>query len=1269
VSASFADAKDLASAVPSWLGAMTEIIPNLRSIRAHGGSQHRAFEELAFQLFTSSVDRDRNVVTRTGNPDAGAEWYVTSSSGEQHAWQAKYIFDIDSLLTAMTESVEAVAKKRPDVKHMTFVIPWNLPDGKGKGRKSARDKYRERVATWKRDVARASEVEFELVGESEITDKLSLAEHRGRIQFFFGEEVLTLASLERRFQECCVVAGRRYRPELQVDLALQDDLEAAGLDGAHFGAIESEREELRRLVGEAREVTGVLAERSKAVIASATVALERLDGCFADPIGIPLRVKEATTLLSGLSLAIEELTEVAEQCDEREKAANDDIAPTSPTHPQMTWSQRSRPLRQLGGPATRLLSLLDGHRTKLVAGSPYFLLGEAGSGKTHLVLDAARRALAAKRPFLVLFGNQFAPGSIWPQLASLVGLPSSISKDALLGTLDACGAAAGNRRFILVIDALNETDVPGFWTAALPELEAAARAYPHLSFGVTVRSTYVDSVDPEHRRDSDFVEVVHPGLVGKEIDATQLYFEHYGIEVPRHPLLTPEFTNPLFLQLYCETFEHDPSPPQGSQSRIKVFERLLRDRIRKVASRLNVGAGDLHLQLLVKEVSAVLDALLDSMANGGSEYVPLSTAMSAAATASTTLDGGRVLSHLESEGVLASSPMWTAGSSQQAVRLTFQAFGDYLLLRRRAERRIAADPISGDTSFVTWLAAASWGIQEAAAVWLPEEHALELRELVDPEMNDGVHGPRLDVMTLETLAFRSSESISAKTIDAINRVIAGPDSWHVDIYHHLCLVAPIPGHPLNGDRFHAHLCGQRMADRDADFGIKVYDALQSEGAFTRLARWASNGPYPTYDQEVVRLAAIPLVWLLSSPNRFMRDWLTKVLVKLLCGHPDVATKLVRDFSKVDDLYVRERLAAIVYGTLMRTPSEGLEDAHRDLVTTTCAAYLRDPLPNALALDHVEGIANLAVSRKLVAEADLPGFTPPLGLKPPARPWTMELIKKRYGYDRTGDDKLDFKFSGIYGSVFSMGDFGRYKIETTFERFSRVALTESRPERTRNRTILNKRRASECLEAADPEVAAAVLTVLTSGPGSGTALATNEQELLAKLLACWERTEIEPVGYDIDQARRWIFKKSIQLGWTPDRFEHFESWRTRDHGRSASKAERFGKKYQWLAYFELLARVRDNFHPLPGYGDSEPSQFQGLWDTFVRDIDPSVPPIRSFDDLTQERGEGDSSLTACAETITCVGLNSLSLADYLSGPRDLLTDYRAYPKAKDLSRAQ
>ena len=1000
---------------------MQDLVVDLKKIRAYAGRQDRAFEELGFQLLTRGIDRSKFRLTRTGDPDAGAEWYTTDlQTGDQSAWQAKYRFDIDGLLQGMTDSVKAICEKRPDVKKLTFIVPWNLPDGKSERTKSAREKYDDKVATWKEKINGADQVTFYLVDESQLLAELAQERNRGIVRFFFDASILSSEHLSERYAEAKVVAGRRYRPELQVDLPLQDQLDAAAKRGGFRSEVEAMFDALRTDWNKLRPMAQPRSE-SEAVIEAVGRVLSAGEDWWKDNAVVRDRISAIQSGLDEASLAIETLTHAVRSADAELKQSAEESGEQYPkSYGQSLWS-RSYSLRSLAGSIWHLAEQFDGPRADLFAGAPMFLTGEAGTGKTHLLLDAWGRALADSRPGAVLFADQFGPGPIWPQLAAQLGLPSNISRGELLGTLNAAGAAAEDTRFVLAIDALNETTESTFWSKALPELEAALRNRPHVSLIVSIRSTYVESVDPEGRRLSDYVDAVHPGLSGRESEAAQLYFEHYGMEVPRHPLLTPEFSNPLFLRLYCETFQGDKTPPQGSQSRIDVFDHFLRGSMKLAAASLANSGSQTALSVAEADARCVLDRILDELVESGGETLPFETAIEVARQSDTSgSDGTTVLSELDAQGILATAPMWFDGERRRGLRITFQALADHLLLSRRwAAGGLDSEP---DSAFVAWLRDASWGVQEAAAVWLPEVAGVELRELLDENLVDSREGVKLDKMSLETLAYRSIDSFSDSTLDVVNRCLEGNRTNVASVYSHLCAVAPIPNHPLNADRLHSHLERFAMADRDALFGVAVYDILERDGPFLRLAKWAQSGPYPEYDTTVIELASIPLVWLLTSPNRRMRDWITKVLVNLLSGHPDVAAAVVSRFAGVNDPYVLERLMAVVYGLLMRSDSTEWEAGHRTLIGKVIDCCLRDPIPNALLLDHLEGIVELARHRGLLdLEGVAANHSPPYGFKPPHHPWTLKHIEERYGFYRHGSTEFDHSFSGIYGSLFSMGD--------------------------------------------------------------------------------------------------------------------------------------------------------------------------------------------------------------------------------------------------------
>ena len=87
------------------------------------------------------------------------------------------------------------------------------------------------------------------------------------------------------------------------------------------------------------------------------------------------------------------------------------------------------------------------------------------------------------------------------------------------------------------------------------------------------------------------------------------------------------------------------------------------------------------------------------------------------------------------------------------------------------------------------------------------------------------------------------------------------------------------------------------------------------------------------------------------------------------------------------------------------------------------------------------------------------------------------------------------------------------------------------------------------------------------------------------------------------AVEWIFEK---YGYDAELHGEFDSKIGSGRTRT-SNSERIGKKYQWIALHEILARVSDNYaiksnRELKG---NETESYRGAWQANVRDIDPSI----------------------------------------------------------------
>lgn len=1222
------------------------------AIRPWRGSTARGFEELCYQLFKSDAPAGARAI-RTGSPDGGVEWYATLPDGTEWGWQAKHVHDVDSLLNGLTESVRAIVRDRPLLTKLTFLISTNLNTAVGRRRqKSQRQKYDDKVESWRASIEAAADLDFELIQESDILDRLALLEHQGRRRFWWGETEFTDVWLSDRLRAQVDAAGEKYRPDLQVDLPIEDDLTALGFDDAALNHLERLR---RAAASEAKDLwlekkgPDELVHAYDAIIHAAEVLAATAAALYVEPSTVvsdlaPLRdalneVTQAISTASGLEYAAEE--------EWRKENPDKDWYAVQSNTPQEARGYRCRRLIDRISELERWLDSTSGRALQL---GLYFLTGVAGSGKTHLLLESTHRALESGRPGVFLTAARFGRGDLWTSLCDQLGLPP-LGADALLGAMDAAGEASAltGRRFIIAIDALNETPDPEFWRTYLPALRAAVSQWPHVALVVSCRDTYLGVVCDDVER-GHYVHRSHPGFAGQEVDATHKFFAFHGLQSPRVPLLVPEFSLPLFLKLFCEGLRDSKQKAYaGHESRITIFQRYLDAKVSNIARKFRPQASTAYEQASARRtVSAALDAILDELAETGQEMMSLSLAeeLATAALGGSRDDAAVVLGSLQSEGVLNQELLYVNDNVEQGIRILFQALADYMILRRRLDR--SPDPIEDD-AVKEWLREdCSWGIIEAAAVALPELRNIELPDLLDVNvkevgLNDStdrdarrreIRNQHIALSVVRSLPYREASAVTDRTVELLNESI--PLMPREDLFRVMFLIAPQPGNRLNGDSLHRHLARIRMPDRDQYFGFATYHELSEEtSAGAVLARWASKGPYPDYDPQVIELAAIPLIWLLLSPNRFMRDWITKALVRLLRGHIDVMETLIVRFWPIDDPYVVQRVFVIAYGSLMWSDVDQ-RDAAKRLVTRVRKLVFASPVrADELLLDAARGIIEWGVSNGVSPKSYLKIVRRPYGLKSPGPVPSEEKLDEKYGWQEGQADEE--RYSSVLSSVLHHGDFGRYVIEPGVRMFSRHPLTKPYPDEeteSGEEPTIVKTRWNKFVRSLTADQHAQLDLLLQTDPKDDleglerigrefSASLTPEQSRLY-----WDsyrrprRRRFRDDSYPADRAKRWIFMRVLRLGWTPQQFGKKDRYLGQDRaGREAHKAERWGKKYQWIAYHELLARVADNFHTGRRYSDHQ--DYEGLHQIIAdREIDPSLPPI-PFNQLYESDAGNDT----------------------------------------------
>lgn len=1173
------------------------------TIRLWDGSQDRAFEELCYQLRDETPANA--ALIKTGDPDGGLEWYFRFRNGIEHGWQAKYTTDTKILLDLMERSLKTVVKRRPNCRRLTFCIPYDLPDAPGEDeRKSARQKYEDRKVAWRSRIDGADRVAIELWQAGDLLDRLALPQHRGRQWFFWGREVFSPEWCRERIAATVEAAGDRYSPQLHVQLPVAFALEGLGRTNVFWDRYRHRRDEVRKAARDLSRPnhTGLGITREFNALAKAMTAWDH-------------RTPESFTARERLPAA--ELRAVVRDC----------VTTLSDTYPAVNRdgpdsSAKERKRNEAGRTITYYLSqlrsalqdfddLLSSPAGAAAERGALLITGDAGQGKTHLLCDAAERAASGDRPAAVLLGGRFSGRTVWRHIAELLGL-GDVGMEVLRGAMRAA-AEASEAPFLLLIDALNEAADATGWREELPALLADLRDDPWIVVGLSLRSSYEDYVLPPPGRlpPDRLARVIHPGFSGRELEATERFFDAFGLEQPRIPLLRPEFTNPLFLKLYCEGLRGlGLTAAEAGHSAISdVFDRYLR-------WKAEVIVRDLNLDPLDRSVQGAVDAIASALVVAQADTLPYQVAKDLVQSFAphATSWPNTLFARLLSEGVLSKDLGWDrqAHIEAEVIRFAYQRFTDHRIAEALLRPFQSADELRAallpKQPLREQMRGAGPGWVEALALQVPERFGIELLDAARWRLER--HRAEFWLRAhIQSLASRRVDAITDRSLALLERAERHSPFLSDEVLDLLMTVAPDPAHALNSARMHPRFMSWSMPERDLIWSMRTYHALDSQGPLDRLIRWAARGPYPQCPDEVIELAAIPLIWVMTTPNRTLRDQTTKALGRLLFERTVVLARLIERFQGVNDPYVLERLAVIAHGLLL-TGGEAAPDAAVEVMTRLRDAVLRDveAAPNVITRDAVRGAHEWGLRKRLIDDVTYRDVAPPYESTPPERPRTLKQLEKRY--ERWAVQKpevaLEESYWSLFGSIFSMGDFGRYVIESKASRFTRYPLGRPLPPpREPRQPRTDKRKLAAFLEALPQDQIALADHDLEAFVGSLTPEQGNE--LLTILQPPAVRRIDRKREYPEELAQRWVFERVLSLGWTPERFGVFDSFEARSSAdRTGHKPERFGKKYQWIAVRELIARISDNFHMRDEFG-GVPRHYEGPWQFFGRDIDPTLPP--------------------------------------------------------------
>ena len=1231
------------------------------NIRPLNGSRDKGFEELCAQLARAEIPNGARFM-RKDAPDAGVECYAVLSDGSEWGWQAKYFYTLgNSQWSQINKSVRTALEKHPRLIRYYICMPLDLPDARIEGRKSAKDKWEEYVQRWKELASeKGMNVEFIFWGSYELLERLARPEHVGLVRFWFGTPGFDAAWFNARLNEALETAGPRYTPEVHVDLPIAFELEAFGRTDRFFERKKAHartiRQELRTLEHRIRDAADeTVGATLTSVVDKVQAALTSIGVIESQPIG-ELPFNSIAQKIYAAEEAADELVQLLE-----EKERNFETQAGS-KHEKAASYQRN-PFRELRFRLFRLLSELREarksfeHADRVANNHLMILRGAAGTGKTHLLCDIARQRIAEGRPTVLLMGQRFVSNAPpWPQALQQLDL-INISAEEFVGAFEAAAQTA-NSRALLMIDALNEGNGRTIWPSHLSAFLAQLEPSPWIGVVLAVRSSYEELIIPEEIR-KRAIRVTHEGFGDHEYDAARTFFLHYGLELPSTPLLSPEFQNPLFLKTLCQGLyaKGERRLPRGFQGITAIFEFYLSAVNERLAKLLDY---DKREPLVRRALEAFAEAMLDS----GATWLPLSKAK---AVVDAFLPGRgyeqSLYRRLVTEGVLVEETPFSKEATEEIVFVAYERFADHLAAKILLDKYLdkndpdAAFGQGGGLRFVCdEKSYVSPGLLEALCIQLPERIGRELPAVAPDCMKQWIVGDAFK----QSLIWRDYEAFSEETLEILNELHRSEHDFY-DTLDVLLTVAVLPGHPLNARFLDERLRKDAMPDRDAWWSVYLHRAWGTRGAVDRLVDWASSvNPDMSIDEESVDLCAITLSWMLTTSNRFLRDRATKALVSLLTGRLDATVRLVQHFSDVDDPYLLERIYAVAYGVTMRCHDPDTIGALAQTVYDRVFAE-GSPPPHILLRDYARGVVERALYLESKISVIPENIRPPYKSTWPKIPNEDEIKPLLPDWSKGSHDSGDLEWArNRIGSSVMDDDFARYVIGTNFSSTSSHWLSlrldeppwepPPDPENLLQSLIAEfsheEREAWEKFEASNQAYKETVLLssiIIPSFQSESSEIQNStEQKKIDENLSYAKIDELEkarnkawavleraitrlhlkrlkriiyaletydekqqPPRLDLRQIQRYILWRVFDLGWTTERFGYFDRFSIGYHGREASKAERIGKKYQWIAYHEIMAFISDHFQYREEFYEGAGDQaYEGPWQLSVRDIDPS-----------------------------------------------------------------
>ena len=1003
---------------------------NWRNIRVHNNSQNSAFEELVCQFARRESPNNNKRFTRLGTPDGGVECFWEINDGTEIGWQAKYVFNVDDLISQADKSIKTAIKNHPKMVRYIIAAPFNLPDphytGKaGRPVKSAKAKWSEKVEQWKTELStEESLIEVELWDESYLNDLLTKPQNEGLRYYWFHGNEFTFDRFKNNLDSAIADLGPRYTPEVNItlqisaffDYLIRNERPLKTIQKHHFD-LKRGAEEVLSFYDHTKKFTDISKEYSEL-----SDLLCKIYPILKMPFYSEMQDLGFSDSISNIEKIEEVLLSMWRKIEENLKAKE---------FRNSNYEKKLNQMLEIVDECKKLFS-----RYGKIINYPLMILhGDPGIGKSHLLADICLNQIKKGIPSILLLGDQFSkstdPREIIKQRMQYTG-----SFTSLLQLLDSIGQTY-KQRILIAIDALNEGEGTDIWLKYLAGLETEIRNYTWIALAVSVRTDYIQDIIPQNCHER-MVLIEHQGFDEAYDFACEHFFEHYGLDI-RVPTFNNEFNNPLFLKLFCESCK-DIGYTQQLPSLPKVLDVHVQHLNEKLYRKFRYEKS---LEL----VGVAIEQLAEELVLSDSYSIPYSEIQRKVETAiNRSLGNLSPPEYFSFVDALIKEGVFRAFSghknSEKKVGFAYDRMKDYntLLywLKQKPEDVDIVEYIESSPLFEKVLSNGHYGnhtMLELLAIILPERYKKEIVECVP--------GGKINRSTLRALLKSFQWRTTIYNCSKIGNWLIDISKDNLDlktaIIDELLPVAAVPQHPFNiefvAENF---LKSESMARLDAWWTPhinKKYEDYENN-IYKRIVKWCwrieRKNPI---DSNTRFLLGLTLSWLCSASNRALRDRSTKGLTCIYLDHVDELNELINAMQQVNDVYIMERIYAAAYGSVVYETQYEKVKALSDFIIQNF--FDKEIIfPNILIRDYARGIVEYSIycgnydtTELKVVESKI---SPPYGSLMPKKIPSDEDIKILK--DKYSDNYGFYSISSSMDTGQNYGDFGRYTFKSALNDF-------------------------------------------------------------------------------------------------------------------------------------------------------------------------------------------------------------------------------------------